>query len=106
MNKLYYNKRTTILSELILINNNLNYINKNYDKPKKIYKKLFKKTRNISRYIQNNEIDNSKIYRYHGYKYKLSNDTDIVLKNRYLDKYNYYISKSLLSKDLLDAGIL
>ena len=77
-----------------IIKDNLNYIDKNINRPKKIYKKIFKRTRKLSRLIPDNKIDSSKLYSFNSYKYKLSNDKDIVLTPTVFLKNLKYSSSS------------
>ena len=51
-----------------------------------------------------NNIDRSKIFTYKKYNYILSNDKDIILKDRYLQKYKYHTKQYILSKDLFETG--
>jgi len=99
-------KKHFIFNDLITINNNLDLFDNTNSK--KIYKKLYKHSRkisrNLSRQILNKEIKPEKIFSINNYKYSLSNDKDIILKDNYLNIYNYYKKYFRLSKDLYDAG--
>jgi hypothetical protein len=99
-------KKHFIFNDLITINNNLDLFDN--INSKKIYKKLYKHSRkisrNLSRQILNKEIKTEKIFSMNNYKYILSNDKDIILKDIYLKKYNEYTKYFRLSKDLYDSG--